>query len=202
MNLPNFLTVLRFLFVPLILMILYRQGIMWQMLGTALFILAALTDTLDGAIARRRRQITEFGKFADPLADKLLTLSIFTAIALRSEFASVSVYLFIWIAIIALRELGITVMRVWAINRGTPVITSFWGKAKTTIQLITIISTLALLNFREVVQHWSAVREYYPGDQFVVYVVHTLIFLCMLITVISGILYFNESRLEKAGETV
>jgi CDP-diacylglycerol--glycerol-3-phosphate 3-phosphatidyltransferase len=196
LNLPNFLTVLRFFLVPLILILLFREGIGWQLLGTALFILAALTDSLDGFLARRRRQITQFGKFADPLADKLLTLSVFTAIALRREFSSVAVYLGIWVAIIAVREIGITLMRIWAINRGTPVVTSFWGKAKTTAQLFTIITTLVLLNFRQAVPHWDAARSYYPGDQIVICAVNALVFFCMVITLISGILYLSGSRLE------
>jgi CDP-diacylglycerol---glycerol-3-phosphate 3-phosphatidyltransferase len=195
-NLPNALTVGRLLLVPVILYLLYLEGVEQQLLGTALFILAALTDSLDGRIARRRRQITQFGKFADPLVDKLLTLSVFVAIALRHEFAPVAVYLMIWVAIIAIREIGITLMRIWAIGRGTSVITSFWGKAKTTIQLITIITTLALLNFRQIVHVWRTGAAYYPGDHIVVMTVHALIFLCMVVSVISGILYISSKNLE------
>lgn len=202
-NLPNFLTVLRLFLVPVILVLLFSREIGLELLGTALFILAALTDTFDGYIARRRRQVTQFGKFADPLADKLLTLSVFLAIALRPEFASVTIYLLAWVVIIAIREIGITVMRIWALGRGTPVITSFWGKAKTTAQLFTIITTLVLLNFRAAVHHWRTGEAYYPGDSAIVYVVHAMIFICMVLTVISGLLYLNGDRLEtdKMGKT-
>ncbi len=200
-NLPNCLTVLRLLLVPLILAFILSRGVAWQFLGTALFILAAVTDHFDGRIARRRRQVTQFGKFADPLVDKILTLSVFLALAFRPEFADIAGYLALWISIIAVREIGITFLRIWAIARGTPVITSLWGKAKTTAQLITIITTLALLNFKQLTLTVPSI-SFYPGDQFLVYIVHALVFGCMLLTVISGILYLVANRFEprKAGQ--
>ncbi len=196
LNLPNFLTTLRLVLVPLILWLILSEGLVWQFMGTLLFILAALTDHFDGRIARRRRQVTQFGQFADPLVDKLLTLSVFIAIALRREFAAIAVYLGLWVGLIAVREIGITILRIWALARGTPVVTSMWGKAKTTAQLITIITSLVFLNFRQLALHLPASAPYYPGDQVLVWGVHALIFICMLLTVISGILYFSENRLE------
>jgi CDP-diacylglycerol--glycerol-3-phosphate 3-phosphatidyltransferase len=107
-NLPNLLTLIRLALVPVILFLILSERLDWEIMGTILFILAALTDHFDGRIARRRRQVTQFGKFADPLVDKLLTLSVFTAIAMRREFAQIAVYIAIWVAIIAVREIGIT----------------------------------------------------------------------------------------------
>jgi len=196
MTLPNILTGLRFILVPVIMIFILSDRMEQQFLGTFLFILAALTDHLDGKIARRRRQVTQFGKFADPLADKLLTLSVFVAIVLRQELASIAIYLAIWVGIIAVREIGITGLRIWAIKRGTPVITSWWGKAKTTAQLITIIFTLVILNFRQFVMRFPESAAYYPGDQAVIYTVHALIFISMVLAVISGVLYLNKNRLE------
>lgn len=196
LTLPNLLTGLRFILVPLIMIFILSDRMGLQFLGTGLFILAALTDHFDGLIARRRRQVTQFGKFADPLADKLLTLSVFVAIVLRDEFAAVATYLAVWVAIIAVREIGITVLRIWAIKRGTAVITSMWGKAKTTAQLFTIIFTLVILNFRQVALRVPESAAYYPGDQIMAHIVHALFFICMILTVISGILYLNRNRLE------
>jgi CDP-diacylglycerol--glycerol-3-phosphate 3-phosphatidyltransferase len=202
LNLPNFLTVLRLVLVPLILSALLSTGLGWQLLGTALFILAALTDTFDGRIARRRRQVTQFGKFADPLADKLLTLTMFTVIVLHPAFIAVRSWLAVWVILIAVREVGITILRIWAISRGTAVITSLWGKVKTTAQLIAIIATLALLDFRAFAREVPAVAPFYPGDLVAAYTVHALVFLCMALTVVSGVRYLIQNRYEprKAGE--
>ncbi|MFH1862902.1 MAG: CDP-diacylglycerol--glycerol-3-phosphate 3-phosphatidyltransferase [bacterium] len=200
LTLPNVLTGLRFLLVPLIIILISRDEVEWQALGTFCFILAALTDHFDGRIARRRRQVSQFGKFADPLADKLLTLSVFAAIVMRREFSAVASYLVIWVAIIAVREIIITGLRIWAIRQETTVITSMWGKAKTTIQLITIILTLVLLNFRQLTLRFPESVAFYPGDQVVTIIVHALIFICMLITVISGVLYFHSSRFESPSK--
>lgn len=201
LNLPNFLTGLRFVLVPVILWLILSDPWTLQLAGTILFILAAVTDHLDGRIARRRRQVTSFGKFADPLADKLLTLTVFAAIALRREFAHVFAYMALSVSIIAVREIGITILRVWAIHRKAPVETSFWGKAKTTAQLVTIITTLIFLNFRQTARFIPEIRPFYPGDQVLVFTVKALIFICVILAVVSGALYLSKSRprLENTG---
>ena len=201
LTLPNILTTLRFILVPIILFCILSNSLEVQILGTFLFIVAAITDHIDGKIARRRKQVTQFGKFADPLADKLLTLSVFIAIVLREEFTAMATYLAVWVAIIAVREIGITGLRIWAVNRGTAVITSMWGKAKTTAQLFTIIFTLVILNFRQITLRVPESAAYYPGDEVVSYVVHALIFICMIITVVSGVLYLSAKRLEPKSTT-
>lgn len=196
LTLPNLLTGLRFILVPLFVIASMSPNLVWQFAGTVLFSLAAWTDHWDGKIARRRRQVTQFGKFADPLADKLLTLTGFTAIIWREEFVHIFGYLLVWVVIIAVREIGITALRIWAISKGTALITSIWGKAKTTVQLFTIIFTLVFLNFRQLVRVVPQSASYYPGDNALVCVVHTLIFVSMIITVISGILYLSSNRFE------
>ena len=196
LNIPNLLTGLRFLLIPAIVALVLSANSDWQILGTFLFILAALTDHLDGRLARRLRQVTAFGNFADPLADKLLTLSVFVAIALRREFASISTYIALWVAIIAVREIAITILRIWAISQDTSVVTSIWGKAKTTAQLVTIITTLLLLDFRQVADEIPESAAYYPGDPVVIIAVHVLIIICMLLTVISGVLYLMDMRFD------
>lgn len=194
LNLPNFLTGLRFVLIPVILRLILSDSWTMQSGGTVLFILAAVTDHLDGRIARRRRQVTSFGNFADPLADKLLTLTVFTAIALRREFSHVFVYMALSVGIIAVREIGITVLRVWTIHRRAPVETSLWGKAKTTAQLITIITTLIFLNFRQIAHFMPEIRPFYPGDQVLVFTVKGLVFICVILAVVSGAIYLLKSR--------
>jgi len=201
LNIPNLLTGFRFLLIPAILVLILSPKSGWQFLGTFLFILAALTDHFDGIIARRLRQVTAFGNFADPLADKLLTLSVFIAIALRSEFASIATYLALWVAIIAVREIAITILRIWAISQDTSVVTSIWGKAKTTAQLVTIITTLLLLDFRQISHEIPESAAYYPGVAVVIIAVHVMIIICMILTVVSGVHYIVNTRfdLRKAG---
>jgi CDP-diacylglycerol--glycerol-3-phosphate 3-phosphatidyltransferase len=201
LTLPNLLTGLRFVLVPIILMCILSNRLLLQFLGTILFVVAAITDHIDGKIARSCNQVTEFGKFADPLADKLLTLSVFTAIVLREEFSSIAAYLAVWVAIIAVRDIGITGLRIWAVQRGTPVITSMWGKAKTTVQLITIIFTLLILNLRQLSLKLPQSSFLYPGDDAVRWIVHALIFICMLLAVISGVMYLSQNRLEAKNST-
>lgn len=201
LTLPNLLTGLRFVLVPIILVFILSDQLALQLLGTLLFIVAAITDHIDGKIARSRKQVTQFGKFADPLADKLLTLSVLTAIILRRELSAIVTYLAAWVVIIAVREIGITVLRIWAIQRDTSVVTSMWGKVKTTAQLITIIVTLVILNIRQMAVTIPAAASFYPGDQAMRIIVHSLIFVCMVLTVISGILYLNRNRLEPKNST-
>ena len=201
-TLPNILTGSRLVLVPIIIFMILSDRMVMQFMGTVLFIVAAITDHMDGKIARSRKQVTQFGKFADPLADKLLTLSGFVAIVLRDEVAAEATYMAVWVAIIAIREIGITGLRIWAIVKGTPVITSIWGKAKTTAQLFTIIFTLVVLNFRQITLQIPEIAAYYPGDQVLIYIVHTLIIICMVVTVISGILYLNSNRFESKNTTV
>ncbi len=201
LTLPNILTGIRLILVPIILVFIFSNRLEIQILGTFLFIVAAITDHIDGKVARSRKQVTQFGKFADPLVDKALTLSVFTAIVLRDEFTAVATYMAVWVAIIAVREIGITALRIWAIKKGTAVITSMWGKAKTTAQLTTIIFTLVVLNFRQATLKYPEIASYYPGDQVLTYVVHSLLIICMLVTVVSGILYLNSNRFEAKNGT-
>jgi len=108
----------------------------------------------------------------------------------------VATYLAVWVAIIAFREIGITILRIWAIKKETPLITSMWGKLKTTAQLTTIIFTLVVLNVREILHRIPDGASYYPGDQIMIYIVHALFIISMLVTVISGVLYLNSNRFE------
>jgi len=196
LNLPNLLTAVRLLLVPIILLLFFAENLVLQMLSTLLFIIAAITDHVDGRLARKRGQVTQFGKFADPLADKALTLSVFIAIILRDVFTGIATYLAVWVAIIAIREIGITGLRFWAVKQGTPVITSGWGKAKTTIQLFTLIFTLVVLNYRQLTMQMPETGILYPGDAAFRVIVNVLVFVCMVITVISGLLYLSSNRLE------
>lgn len=151
LNLPNTLSLLRVLFVPffmaavVFIKIPYGAGF-WQTLGlcaipAAIFGLTAYTDHLDGKIARSRNLITDFGKFIDPLADKFMVFGALISILVsRPDIAK----LFVWVAaIIMLRELAVTSLRlVVASSAGKVVAASWWGKIKTVTQCISILLIL------------------------------------------------------------
>ena len=141
MNLANKLTILRILLVPIMVVIpfFHIQGNIYGipiefLVINSIFILAALTDKLDGYIARSRNQITTFGKFLDPIADKILVI---TAMIMLVEFG----HLPAWIPIIVIfREFIVSGYRLVAVQKdGNVIAANFWGKLKTVTQMIAII---------------------------------------------------------------
>jgi CDP-diacylglycerol--glycerol-3-phosphate 3-phosphatidyltransferase len=131
LNIPNSLTALRLLAVPVLIWLMTidtRDARAW---ATVVFLFAALTDLLDGAIARKRGEITSFGKLADPIADKALIGAALIGLSLLDDLAW-------WITIVMLvRELGVTLLRMWVIKHGV-IPASRGGKAKTLAQVIAI----------------------------------------------------------------
>lgn len=135
LNLPNKLTLLRVILVPVFIVFLYigQNNTVFKILALIVFCAASLTDALDGHIARSRNLITNFGKFMDPLADKLLVCS---ALICFVELGSIPA----WIVIIIIaREFIISGFRLIASDRGVVIAANKWGKAKTVSQMITII---------------------------------------------------------------
>ena len=138
MNLPNKLTILRMIMIPVFLVVLYIPGLgmAGNIAAAAIFILASITDFLDGKIARKY-----FGKFMDPLADKLLVCSALIALV---DFDKVAA----WIVIIIIaREFIISGFRLIAADNGVVIAASYWGKFKTTFQMIMIILLILDLNY-------------------------------------------------------
>ncbi len=172
-NVPNALTVLRLILVPVFLWLLLTDTTESRWWAAAVFAIASLTDHLDGSIARKYNIITNFGKLADPLADKFLTLGAFVALSALG-------YLSWWFtAIVAIREIGITVLREVLRRRGTVVAASSGGKLKTVLQIL-LIFTLVI--------PWTA----FLGEPFL-QVLGILIliieFVVLVITVWSGAQY-------------
>ena len=136
MNLPNKLSVLRILLVPVIIYLLLFNSLTASIAALAVFVLAALTDKYDGYYARKYDLITTLGKILDPLADKILIIGVFTA------FVEIGV-LSTWpLLIIVARELAVTGLRVVAADQGSVIPANIWGKTKTTIQMITAIALI------------------------------------------------------------
>ena len=141
MNLPNKLTVLRVLMIPFFVIALMLEGganQTYRYVAAAIFIIASLTDLLDGKIARKYNLVTNFGKFMDPLADKLLVCS---ALICMIELGQLPAWM---VLIIIAREFIISGFRLVASDNGVVIAASYWGKWKTTFQMISVV--LLILN--------------------------------------------------------
>ena len=151
-NVPNALTILRLLLVPVFAWLLLRDGgddATSRIWSAAVFFAASLTDLVDGELARRQGQVTTFGKVADPIADKALTGTALVGLSYLGELPW-------WVTIVILtREIGVTLLRFWVIRRGV-IPASRGGKAKTVAQMVAILMYLLpltgwLVTAREVV---------------------------------------------------
>ncbi len=140
MNLPNKLTCFRVLLIPVFVIFMYLDNISYNnLIALGIFIVASLTDLLDGQIARKYNLITNFGKFMDPLADKLLVCA--ALICLSPDMIPA------WIVIVIIsRELFISGFRILAADQGIVLAAGWWGKIKTTFQMIMIIVLIADIN--------------------------------------------------------
>ena len=132
-NLPNCLTLTRICAAPLVVLLLYYEGPLACFAAASLFALASITDLLDGHIARRENLVTSFGKFLDPLADKVLICSVLIMITYLKWISA-------WITIlIVCRELLVTGLRSMAADEGIVIAADKFGKWKTTLQVIAIV---------------------------------------------------------------
>lgn len=138
MNLPNKLTIFRVLLIPFVVFfLLYPDASGYgNYIATAIFILASLTDLADGKIARKYHLITNFGKFMDPLADKLLVCAVMICLVETGKLES-------WIVIVIIsREFIISGFRLIASDNGIVIAANYWGKFKTTFQMLMVIALM------------------------------------------------------------
>lgn len=140
MNTANKLTLLRVALVPVFMAFMLTGGTAWQIAALAVFIIASLTDMIDGKIARKYNQITTFGKFADPLADKMLITAAFLVFLQKGVINSWAVM------IVMAREFMVAGVRLAAVAEGTVIAASIWGKLKTVSQMAAVIIALIVLN--------------------------------------------------------
>ena len=174
MNLANKITLARVFMIPLFLIVLFTgvfPSPMNRYTALAIFILASLSDALDGYIARSRNLVTNFGKFMDPLADKLLVSSAFISLVQMGRIKA-------WVVVVIIsREFIITGFRLIAAESGVVIAASLWGKVKTVTQMILI--AVLLLNINSLFA--SAIEG-------------LLIFLATTFTIISGVDYVVKNR--------
>jgi CDP-diacylglycerol--glycerol-3-phosphate 3-phosphatidyltransferase len=173
-NLPNVLTLLRILAVPVIVVALLGETPNGDALAAGVFALAAITDGLDGYIARRRQDITTFGKLMDPLADKLLIVAALVSLVSLNRLAA-------WVAMVIIaRELAVTGLRAVAVEQGVVISASWLGKVKTTLQVAAVFALII----------WNP--SPWPVD--------VLVYVALAATVISGLDYFFGLRKRLAAE--
>lgn len=188
-NLPNALTVARLLLVPVFVWLMLLDGVPARWWALAVFCVAAATDHLDGYLARSRNLVTDFGKVVDPIADKALTLGAFVMIS----WVTGSAWMWVFTALVAVRELGITWWRAVLLRRGVVVAANRGGKLKTVLQMLFIVLMLV---------PWGALLGTAGGGAPVaVRVVQVLVGAAALFqTLLSGGVYFAEGvRLSRRG---
>ena len=138
LNLPNLLTVLRIMLVPVLVVALLGNTPAGDVLAAVVFALASLTDFIDGYLARARGSMTTFGKLMDPLADKLLIVAALVSLVSLHRLAA-------WVAMVIItRELAVTVLRLGASQAGVVMAASMSGKVKTCLQIAAILAVIAL----------------------------------------------------------
>ena len=182
MNTPNKLTLLRVILVPVFLLLLYLVPEPYNYFSAVvIFVIAALTDSLDGYLARKNGQVTTFGKFLDPLADKILVISAlvyFVGANLASPVA---------VIIILAREFMVTSLRLVAVSSDGKVIAAgILGKIKTVTQMVSIIAILLLCGL--------LIMQVLPAAFSVYWTSRILIWICAVVTVLSGLDYLFKNR--------
>jgi CDP-diacylglycerol--glycerol-3-phosphate 3-phosphatidyltransferase len=138
LNLPNVLTMLRIMLVPVVVVALLGNTPSGDVLAAVVFALASLTDFVDGRLARSRGSITTFGKLMDPLADKLLIVAALLSLVSLGRLQA-------WVAMVIItRELAVTVLRLGATQAGVVIAASMFGKVKTCMQIAAILAVIAV----------------------------------------------------------
>lgn len=171
MTLPNKLSIARAVCIPVIVVLLYLQDPACRIAAGIIFILACITDFLDGRIARSRNLVTDFGKFIDPVADKLLVLTTMIMLIHLQLMPA-------WVVIIVIcRELSVDGLRMVAVTQGKVIAAGPLGKWKTACQMV-LISVMLILNL----SFWSS----WP--------VMVLTGIMILLTVVSAVDYFFRNR--------
>lgn len=184
MNLPNKLTLLRVVLIPFFLLFMYLNIPYHYMLALVIFAAASITDALDGKIARARNLVTNFGKFLDPLADKVLVIAALTVFVELSEVNMGAIPLIIIIA----REFMVSGLRLLAANSGIVVAAGIWGKLKTAFTMVAIVVILFWLSVCHDFDFTLADSLVSAIDNAVV---PALIWISTVLTIISGGVYLK-----------
>lgn len=188
MNLPNKLTLLRIILVPFFIIAMLVNFTFHYLVAGCIFGVASVTDTLDGKIARSRNLVTDFGKFADPLADKILVLTAlvcFLQVGLLGSFGAIPVI------IVLFREFAVSGIRLVAASSGKVVAANIWGKIKTVSQMVGISVIFAMQVVLEVLNAMKVSTGFITEVFY--YIGNGLIWISTVFTLISGIIYLKDN---------
>lgn len=209
MNLPNKLTLLRIILVPAVIAAILIEFPFHFLAAGLLFGVAAITDAFDGKIARRDNLITDFGKFADPLADKILVISVLVC------FVKLNLCGAIPLIIIIFREFTVTSIRLVAAAKGNVIAANMWGKVKTVTQIIAIVTVFVLQTAMDIISlvtsgvvhsftEYDMMRALQGADPsfnsllttFDIFNIigQVLLWIVAVITVISGVKYLKDNK--------
>ncbi len=193
MNLPNRITFVRIILVPFILLFMLPLSFLtpdaaWNrfvggygmLVAIFLFLIASVTDTMDGQIARKRGIVTNMGKFLDPVADKLLVASVLIALVQLGGISAVAAI------IIICREFIVTGVRLLAADKNVVIAASSLGKWKTVMQIIAIIAVMTEMQLRAMVPDWT-ILSYTP------WLTESLLWLAVILTILSGYDYVKKN---------
>ncbi|MBQ3550110.1 MAG: CDP-diacylglycerol--glycerol-3-phosphate 3-phosphatidyltransferase [Clostridia bacterium] len=193
MNLPNKLTVARIIMTPLFMAAMMIEFPHHYIVALVLFVVASLTDLLDGKIARARGIVTNFGKFLDPLADKMLTTAAFLAFLAKGFGYGIEWVLFI----VLFREFMIASLRLVAVSSENKKVipANMWGKTKTVTQMIAIIYGIAVMYFNESILPLIEKAVAVPDvvGTVIMLLFDIVLWVSTIFAVISGVIYTKES---------
>jgi CDP-diacylglycerol--glycerol-3-phosphate 3-phosphatidyltransferase len=202
-TLPNILTVARIAITPVIALLPFIEGYWPKIICLVIFIAAAVTDIIDGWLARRNNQVSDLGKTLDPLADKLLLLATLVPIwwisRQRHDLYDIPVWgsIPLWVCLLMLgREVAMTIFRWWAKRRGVVVAAQGPGKLKTVMQSIFIGGTIAWFAFRDAIKPmgWEKERAALWWNQFHGGFVAVSLAVAAVLTVYSFVIYLYRYR--------
>ena len=193
MNLPNKLTLSRVIMVPffVVFILLVPKFLYFKWIALAIFIIASLTDLLDGKIARKYNLVTNFGKFMDPLADKLLVCSALIAMSSLGVIPA-------WITIVIIaREFIISGFRLIAAEKGVVIAASMWGKWKTTFQMVMLCVQMVVMDQYVSVNDNIAANGLYVVTPFyrgLMMIGSITMYIALILTVVSLIDYLLKNK--------
>lgn len=188
MNLPNKLTLLRIILVPFFIATILIDFPLHYLVSGILFGIASVTDSLDGRIARSQNLVTDFGKFADPLADKILVIS---ALVCFLQTGLLGGYGAIPVVVVLFREFAVSGIRLVAASSGKVVAANIWGKIKTVSQMVGIASIFAMQSILEIM---SLLNYSVKGlSEIFLAIGITVVWISTLFTIISGVIYIKDN---------
>jgi CDP-diacylglycerol--glycerol-3-phosphate 3-phosphatidyltransferase len=173
-SIPNQITVARLASVPLLMFFILWDSPVGRIIGVVLFFLAAISDAVDGYLARSFKQTSVFGKFADPIADKLLIVGALVCLVQLHELDAV------WVMIIIAREFLVTGLRILAIAEGQVITASLLGKLKTVSHVVLVLAILVGRSFA--IGSWIVIAK------------DAALALALVLTIVSGVEYFVRCR--------